>query len=87
VYSLLRSLPLACRAFWEERWVTCQKTGARESNNIGMKPTAHVRKEQNKMPREAVFSAVSSRVRRNFGEKFFSQGCLMFDIPHRLRQL
>ena len=69
-----------------ERCVTCQKTGARETN-IGIKPTAHARKEQNKMSCGAVFSAVSSRVRRNFGEKFVSQGRLMFDILRRLQQL
>ena len=33
-----------------------------------MKPAARVRKELSKLPREAVCSAVFSRVRRNFGE-------------------
>ena len=37
-------------------------------------PDAHVGKELSKMPREAVCLAVSSRVRRNFGEKFPSRG-------------
>ena len=38
-----------------------------------VKPAAHVRKELSKMPREAVCSAVSSRVRPYFGEKFASR--------------
>ena len=38
-----------------------------------LKPAAHVRKELSNMPREAVCSAVSLRVRRNFGEKFTSR--------------
>ena len=43
-----------------------------------IKPTARTRmdlsKELSKLPREAVCSAVSSRVRRNCGEKFTSRG-------------
>ena len=40
-----------------------------------LKPAAHLRKELSKLPREAVCSAVSSRVRGNCGEKFASRGC------------
>ena len=66
---------------------------------LSVKPAAHGRKELSKMPREAVSSAVSSRVLRSFGEKFASRGreenifnmfdifCLARQIPHRLRQL
>ena len=39
-----------------------------------MKPPAHVRKERSKVPHEAVCSAISSRVRQNFGKKFALQG-------------
>ena len=39
-----------------------------------LSPPHTVRKELSKMPREAVSSAVSSRVRRSFGEKFASRG-------------
>ena len=38
------------------------------------KPAAHLRKELSKLPREAVCSAFSSRVRGNSGEKFASRG-------------
>ena len=39
-----------------------------------VKPATHVRRELSKMPREADSSAVSSRVRRSFGENFASRG-------------
>ena len=39
-----------------------------------IKPAAHVRKELSKVPGRALCSAVSSRVRRNFGRKFASRG-------------
>ena len=39
-----------------------------------IKPAAHVRKELRKVPREAVCSVVSLRVRRNICEKVVSQG-------------
>ena len=38
------------------------------------KARPHVRKELSKMPREAVWLTVSSRLRRNFGSKFASRG-------------
>ena len=40
-----------------------------------LKPGAHERKQLSKKSREAVSSAVSSRVRVNFGEIFASRGC------------
>ena len=39
-----------------------------------LKPAANVRKELSKWPCEAVCLPVSSRVPRNFGEKFASRG-------------
>ena len=42
--------------------------------NVPINTPLTVRKELSKLPREAVCSAVSSRVRGNFGEKFASQG-------------
>ena len=39
-----------------------------------VKPAAHLRKKLSKLPREAVCSAVSSRVRGNCGEKFALRG-------------
>ena len=41
---------------------------------LAQSPPHRVRKELSKMPREAVCSAVSSRVRGNFGEKLASRG-------------
>ena len=43
-------------------------------DSCSLKPVAHLRKELGKLPREAVSSAVSSRVRGNCGEKFASRG-------------
>ena len=40
-----------------------------------LKPAAHLRKELRKLSREAISSAVSSRVRLSFREFFASQGC------------
>ena len=40
----------------------------------GFAKARRLRKELSKMPREAVSSAVSSRVRQSFGEKFASRG-------------
>lgn len=49
-----------------------------------LRPTAHGSKELRKMPCKAVCSAVSSPVRRNYGEKFATRGrkkiSNMFDI-------
>ena len=46
----------------------------RAIGKFDFKPAAHLRKELSKVPREAVCSAVSSRVRQSFGEKFASRG-------------
>ena len=55
---------LNCTIFRMDYWI----------DNCLLKPAAHLRKELSKLPREAISSAVSSRVRLSFREFFASRG-------------